>query len=485
MWSRRVLPVLAAMSVAATACLPDNPAGWLTTATTATTEPVTTGDPTETGGGPETGLFACASPTCTLLLVSQTLDDRIDVFDLDTRTLRGRIALDLKPDPSGQQISGNLLDEPYELALTATDLIVTVGHYPDTDQGSLLRFPRTAFAALPAGDTFATGGFFKNATFSAGVEGLAHGRREGIFMLSHPSGRLLVGVFANNLQTALWTTPSEVLVIDPADFSATPASVDLGALSVPCIGAWRLTPLDDDMKRIAVACDGSETVAVLTLPDDFATAPTAKATAGITGCGFKLGGGDAWTTQFVAPDGAGGLLAMQTQLAESPRLWQLNGDCGITSVPGKDVPPALQQVNLLRQPVLLRPSGDSVPLWLVASALPDPGVVIVRGGAMATMCGRLEGLGLLATANAPWALALDATGEHLAIGAGVPNNPELSEGKGQVLWATLDRSKEDSCEIMATDVVDLNAGRYKISQPETWVRAPNVLVLAELTGGGT
>lgn len=482
MWSRRVLPVLAAMSVAATACLPDNPAGWLTTAAT---EPVTTGDPTtDTGAGPETGLFACDSPTCTLLLVSQTLDDRIDVFDLDTKTLRGRIALDLKPDPSGQQ-SGNLLDEPYELVLTATDLIVTVGHYPALDQGSLLRFPRTAFAALPAGDTFATGDYFKNATFSAGVEELANGRREGIFMLPHPSGRLLVGVFANNLQTAQWTTPSEILVIDPANFSATPASFDLGALSAPCIGAWRLTPLDDDMKRIAVACDGSETVAVLTLPDDFATAPITEATAGITGCGVKLGGSDAWTTQFVAPDGAGGIMAIQTQLAEPPALWQLTGDCKPTSLPGGDVPPALQQVRLLRQPVLLRPSGDSAPLWLVASALPDPGVVIVRGGAMATMCGRLEGLGLLATANAPWALALDASGEHLAIGAGVPNNPELSEGKGQVLWATLDRSKEDSCEITATDVVDLNAGRYKISQPETWVRAPNVLVLAELTGGGT
>ncbi|HEY0136269.1 MAG TPA: hypothetical protein VGB85_19425, partial [Nannocystis sp.] len=447
----------------------------------------TTGDPTgsNTSGGPQTGLFACDSPTCTLLLVSQTLDDRVDVFDVDSKTLRGRISLDLKPDASGQQIDGNLLDEPYELALTRTDLFVTVGHYPDTDQGSLLRFPRDAFAALPAGGTFATAEFFNNVTFSAGVQGLAHGRREGIFLLPHNSGRLLVGVFANNLQTSLWTTPSELLVIDPADFSAPPASVDLGALSVPCIGAWQMVALDEAMTRIAVACDGSESVAVLTLPDDFGSAPLAEAVAGVTSCGFKLGGGDAWTTQFVAPNGAGGFLAMQTQLAEAPRLWQLSGDCKPTSLPGKDVPPALQQVRLLRQPALLRPAGEGPPLWLVASALPDPGVVVVRGGPTATMCGRLEGLGLLAAANAPWALALDAAGEHLAIGAGVPNNPELSEGKGQVLWATLDRSKEDSCEITATDVVDLNAGRYKISEPETWVRAPNVLVLAELTGGGT
>ena len=479
MWSLRVSLVLAVLSVAASACLPNNPVDTLTTSTSGSES---TGEPTT--GAPESGLFACDSPSCTLLLVSQTLDDRVDVYDVNTAALRGRIDLDLKPDPSGQQISGNLLDEPYELVLTDTDLIVTVGHYPDTDQGSLLRFPRTAFAALPAGGSFETADYFKNAIFSAGVEALPHGRREGLFMLAHPGGRLLVGVFANNLQTSQWTTPSELLVVDPGDFLAKPASVDLGALDVPCIGAWQLTPLDADMSRIAVACDGSETVAILTLPADFATTPIADAAANIAGCGFKLGGGEAWATQFVAPDGAGGMLAIQTQLAEAPRLWQLSGECAPTSLPGKDVPPELQQVRLLRQPVLLRASGMSEPLWLVASALPDPGVVIVRGGASASMCGKLGGLGLLASAHAPWALALDATGEHLAIGAGVPNNPELSEGKGQVLWATLDRSKEADCEVTASEVVDLNAGRYKVSEPDTWVRAPNVLVIAELTGGG-
>jgi len=479
MWSRPVSPVLAVM-LAMPACLPNNPVDTLTASTSGSES---TGEPTT--GVVETGLFACGSPPCTLLLVSQTLDDRVDIYDVNTATLRGRIDLDLKPDPSGQQISGNLLDEPYELVLTDTDLIVTVGHYPDTDQGSLVRFPRAAFAELPAGGSFATTNYFNNASFSAGVEALPHGRREGIFMLAHPTGRLLVGVFANNLQTSQWTTPSEVLVVDPSDFAATPASFDLGALDVPCIGAWQLTPLNTDMSRIAVACDGSETVAILALPDDFATTPISDVASKIAGCGFKLGGGGAWTTQFVAPDGAGGMLAIQAQLAESPRLWQLTGECTPKSIPTKDVLPELQQVRLLRQPVLLRPAGASEPLWLVASALPDPGVVIVRGGASASLCGKLGGLDLLASGHAPWALALDAVGEHLAIGAGVPNNPELSEGKGQVLWTTLDRSKEADCELTANEVVDLNAGRYKTSEPETWVRAPNVLVLAELSGGGT
>ena len=121
MSSRRASLALVLLS----ACLPENPSQFTTSGAADTAgssgEPPTTGDPVS-------GLFACASPPCKLVLVSQSLDDRIDIYDVTgAPSLRGRISLDLKPDPSGQQISGNLLDEPYELALTATDLIVTVG----------------------------------------------------------------------------------------------------------------------------------------------------------------------------------------------------------------------------------------------------------------------------------------------------------------------------------------------------------------------
>ncbi len=487
MWSHRALSVPAVITTmtlsVVVACLPDNPATSMTAGSTGDTGS-SSGEPTDTAT-PVTGLFACDSPPCKVLLVSQTLDDRVDVFDVGAATpfLRGRIALDLKPDPSGQQISGDLLDEPYDLALTPEELIVTVGHYPATDKGSLLRFPREAFAELAPGATFTTPDYFKNAVFSVGVEDLAHGRREGIFLLPHPSGRLLVGVFANDLKSTQWTTPSEVLVVDPADFSAAPASVDLGALEKPCIGAWQLVALDAEVSRVAFACDGSESIGVLTLPADFATATTTQAAAGMKGCSLNLGGGDAWTTQFVASDGAGGLLAIQTQIAQSPRLWHIDRDCKVTGLPSKEVPPDLKQVGLMHQPVLLRAAGEREPLWLVSSSLPESGVVVVRGGDSPTMCGKLGGLELLASGNAPWALALDPTGTHLAIGAGPPSNPALAEGKGQVLWAALDRSKEDTCEVTATDVIDLNAGLYTVSAPDTWVRAPNVLLLAELGGG--
>ena len=460
-----------------TACLPDNPSG---------SETDVTGEPTSAGtqpttGGEASGLFACDSPPCKLVLISQSLDDRIDIYDVtNAPTLRGRIDLDLKPDPSGQQISGNLLDEPYELALTPTDLIVTVGHYPDTDQGSLLRFPLADFVDVPAGGIFAVDRYFTAGKFSNGVAELAHGRREGIFLVPHPSGRLLVGVFANDLKTTEWTTPSSLLVLDP-ELAEEPGVFDLGTLNKPCIGAWRLEALDNAVSRVAVACDGSESASVLTLPANFATASLADAAAGITGCGVKLSGGP-WSTQFVAPDGAGDLIVFQSQLLEPPRVWKVSSEC-TAGIPSQEITPGLEQVRLLRQPVLLRPGAGDKARWLVASGPTDPGVVVVKGGASPTLCGKLGGLDILAADNSPWALALDATGEHLAIGAGPPSNPELAEGKGQILWATLDTSKLDTCEVTASAVVDLNEGRFQAAQPETWVRAPNVVMVVEIGAG--
>lgn len=470
---RRVSPILALM--VATACLPDNPL-----ATTSSSGESSTSASGVTTGGESAGLFGCAGGPCTLVLVSQTLDDRVDVFEVSgaTPSLRGRIALDLKPDATGLQTSGNLLDEPYGLVLTDSDLLVALGHYPDTDAGSLLRFPRASFAELEPGQVFATSRYFQSGAFTDGVEALAHERREGLFLLPHPSGRVLISVFANNLQTTEWTTPSQLLIADPTDLAAGFASVDLGALPKPCIGAWELQALDPAVSKVALACDGSDSIAVLSLPDDFASAPLADVAQGVTGCGLNLGG-DGWTTQFVSADGAGGLLAVQSELTGAPKLWHINASCGPSAVPTTEVPGSLDQVRLLRQPVLLRPAAEKPPLWLVAAGPTDDGVVIVQGGPTPTMCGKLTGLDALAAENSPWALALDSTRTHLAIGAGPANNPQMATGRGQVLWATLDTSGLDSCQLEAS-AVDLGAGLFSASDPSTWMRAPNVVVIAEL-----
>ena len=465
-------------------CLPDNP---VDTDATTTATGGSSGATTEPTGGPAEGLFSCAAPPCTVVIVSQTLDDRIDVFDVTADPyLRGRIATDLKPDPSGAQTMGNLLDEPYGLALDKTYFWAAIGHYPDTDRGSLLAFPRAGFTGVAAGGVFDESLYFQAGSFNAGVQSVSLERREAIFLLPHPSGRLLVGVFANDIRATDWTTPSELLVVDPADLQ-TLGSFDLGGLAMaPCKGGWKLEPLGDTAQKIGVACDGSESVAVVSLPADFATATATEAAAGITACGLDLGGAGSWTTQFVAADGAGGMLAIQAQLIGAPRLWSIGSDCAPRGAPGSDLPPDLAMTRLLREPALVRPGGGGKdPMWLVASGIPEPGVVLVRGGASPTVCGALTGLDTLNTDdNAPWSLALDASRTHVAIGAGPASNPELAEGKGQVLWASLDVAGLDSCQAAATDVVDLTTDAFVVSDPHTWVRAPNVLLVAELEGDG-
>jgi hypothetical protein len=468
----------ASVLLLAAACLPDS-LDTDTAVTEVATDPTDTGTPT---GGLATGLFACDSPPCTLILVSQTLDDRVDIWDGDTNQLRGRIDLDLKPDETGKQL-GVLLDEPYDLALTDKDLLITLGHYPDTDRGSLLRFPRSEFADLEPGATYTADRYFNTASlvFNGAVEPLTHSREEGIFLLPHPSGRMILGVFANNLLGTpdTWMTPSELLVFDPADLSVDNlGSFDLGTLDVPCIGGWRLEPLDAAVSKIGLACDGSQSVAILTLPDDFASATPEAAAAGITGCGYALL--PSTYTQFVSADGVGGLLAVQSQLDKSPRFTHVDEQCAPTAI-SMSPPGELADIKLLRQPVLARSASEGAPIWLVASNVPGD-IVVVRGGAAPALCGRLGGLDKLDPKNVPWALALNRAGDHLAIGAGPLSDPQGKDGSGQVLWGALDRAALDTCSPTLTDVVDLNADLFSLSDPSTWIRAPNVIVIAEIGG---
>ena len=463
------------------ACLPDNPQVE-TESDTATTA----GDTTDTGAAVD-GLFACDQPECTFLVVSQTLDDRIDVFEVaGAPALRGRVDLDLKPDPSGLQIDGELLDEPFGLALVDDALHVLVGHYPTRAAGSLLTFPLAAFSGLAPGAVFPTSDYFDGVGgFKAGVRQLPLGRQEAIFALAHPSGRLLVGAFANDLRALDWPTPGQLLVIDPAD--PDPVAIgafDLGGLDEPCRGAWGLVALDDAVSRVALACDGSDSVAVLSLPATLGAADPAVEAAQITGCGVKLAAGTGWTTRSIAPDGAGKVLVIQSQLLSAPRLWTVDGDCAaIPSTQG--LSPGFEALRLFGEVHLLRaPGGGDPALWLAATGAPAAGVHVIRGGATPTVCGRVGGLdGAFTAPNVPYALALDLASARVAIAAGPPSNPELDPGRGQVLWATLEPDA-DACSFTAVDLVDLSAGRFVPGDPRTWMRAPNVMVIHSRAGGG-
>ncbi|MCB9704550.1 MAG: hypothetical protein H6711_21880 [Myxococcales bacterium] len=473
---------LALVLLGAAACLPDNPVATTTTAST--------GESESDGSGGALGLLGCDQPTCTFVVVSQTLDDRVDVFEVSdgvTPALRGRVDLDLKPDPSGLQTAGNLLDEPYGIALAGGDLQLLIGHYPDTDQGSLVVLPEALLADVEPGGLIAASAFFDGASFTNGAQDLELKRREAIFAYPHASGRLLVGVFNNDIRALEWTTPSQLLVVDPSlDGDAAIGAFDLGGLDTPCLGAWSLIPVGD--KAVALACDGSESVALVALPDDLGTAAPADAAAGMVGCGAGLLSGQ-WTTRFLAADGGTNLLALQTQLVSGPRLWAIDGACKAAPSPAP-VAAGFEDVRVLSELVLLAPkSGDTPATYLVAGGVPATGIYVIRGGAEPQLCGEVSGLdGAFTpgggTANAPYALALAPDGVHLAIGAGPPSNPESSEGRGQVLWVSLDTSGIGECAIAASEVVELNAGLFSAGDPKTWVRAPNVVEVVTRSGGG-
>ncbi|MEZ4380234.1 MAG: hypothetical protein R3A79_02715 [Nannocystaceae bacterium] len=474
--------ITAALACAALlACLPDNPM----VATTSESD-------TATGGGSETGsggagLFACERAECTFVVVSQTLDDRVDVWEVgDAPSLRGRVDLDLKPDPSGLQTAGNLLDEPYGLDLADGELRVLVGHYPDTVQGSLVTLPEALFAELEPGGTLAVSELFDGAQFIGGAKDLELSRQEAIFAVPHASGRMIVGVFANDLRALEWPNASQLLIVDPSlDGDAAIGAFDLGGLDVPCRGAWGMTAVDDRdaPQRVALACDGSDSVAIVDLPADLGAGTPAEVAASASGCGAKLLG-TGWTTRFVAPDGSGGVLAIQSQLINGPRLWRVSGSCA--GVPASaPVAEALAGVRVLNEVALVDSSG---PTWLVAGGVPETGVYVVQG-ADPTLCGVVSGLdGAFNPAggesNAPYALALADDGTHLAIGSGPPSNPESSAGRGQVHWVSLDTSGLASCAIAAAEVTELTAGHFAESDPKTWVRAPNVIEVVTRAGGG-
>lgn len=444
-------------------------------------------DSRESDGGGE-GLFGCDLPTCTFVVVSQSLDDRVDIFDISaTPQLRGRVVFDLKPDPSGLQTAGNLLDEPYGFDVYKGELRLLLGHYPDTPLGSLVVLPDGLFAKVAPGAVIDTAEFFDGANFVGGARGLELDRQEAIFALSHSSGRMIVGVFANDLRALEWPNPSQLLVVDPSrEGAAAIGAFDLGGLDVPCRGAWGMAAVDDVQapQRVAIACDGSDSVVMLELPANLGEVSPAEAASAISGCGSELLS-SGWTTRFVAADGSGGALVLQSQLIKGPRLWRVGSGCELLPA-SESVAQGFGGVRRLAEPVLVE--GGASPTWLVAGGVPETGIYIVRG-ADPTLCGKVTGLEDAFTpaggqANAPYALALAEDGQHLAIGSGPPSNPESAEGRGQVHWVALDTADIGACEVAATEVVEFTDGLFAGSDPQTWVRAPNVIKIVQRSGAG-
>lgn len=463
------------LSIAAllAACLPDNPsldAGGSETG--------------ETGGEiVEAGLLGCPSDErCTIVAVSQTIDDRVELYSAagPGPVYRGALDLDLEPNPNGD-ISGEYLDEPYGLAWDGAALHVLVGHYPDRTVGSLLSFPAAGLsdvepgAIVPLSDWFVAG----EAT-GLGVRMTALERTEPLSMLVHPSGALLIAVFANDLMLpdAMWQAPSELLALElSAD------EPDLRVAMPGCAGAWNITALDEDVDAVALACDGDERVAIL---DTSALAeggePSMRCLGEIPFMDKRV--------RYLAPDGLGGVVVSEhppiVSSNEDARLWWFDGECQVRGFSTFEGPLSWVLRELVRVPV-------DAPRWLLAQAEGEVGNVVVLAGDPSTgditECGRLDGLADAGVWTAdggteplrPHALALSSDGRGLAIGAGPANYGSAEPGYGSVWWTTLDYA-DDPCDAVVLDPIELTASAPAVDPqlPQTWRRAPDVVALIEL-----
>jgi hypothetical protein len=443
----------------------------------------------DTGVGAD-GLLGCPSgEVCTLVLVSQTLDDRVEIFAPDDpggNPFRGTIDIDLKPNDDGD-IGEGRLDEPFGLALAGGHLHVLVGHYPSRDSGSLVSFPFSFLEGFDVGQTIPVGGYYDEGTFSAGVSGVGLGEEEPIYMLHHGE-RLLVGVFNNDLFTveSEWTNPGKLLVVDPADPSQFGVRDLVGLDGGSCDGAGQIVDIGGG--RVAVACDGNDAVAFLDV-SAIQTGDPSVAAATITGNVCSLPVASERRVRHLAPDGTGGVL-----VAVGPGGLSALGASDLHHVDANTCFRAAIPVGSNGQAqlghIVMHGSGT----WLLASGAGQLTAGGMRGvyavhdsGAGPRLCEAPLG-GFEAHWETPgqpvdpYALALTDDGRHLAVGAS-PVNSEASDGiYGRVLWASLP-DLDDPCAATA-DVADLTAGTLAPSadRVSSWRRGPDVVTVVQVRG---
>lgn len=458
---------LVVLALGGAACLPDNPS-----LDDEATSSESAGE-SETGDPPiAAGLLGCpAGETCTLVIVSQTIDDRVEVYAAGGPgpTYRGAIDVDLKPNAGGN-IAGELLDEPYGLAYADQTLHVLLGHYPTRTEGSLISLPAASLAEVEAGELIAP------LAWMAGASVLPLERLEPLSIVARGDS-LHVGVFANDLfvPEEQWTNQSSLLAIDPV-------SATIDALALACAGAWTLAPLDDAGDRLALACDGDEQVVVVEAESPGGTLAPA-CTAAIPFSGKRV--------RYLAGDGMGGMLVGEhppiPSTDESARLWWFDGDCELRGFTTLEAAISWELHQLAALP------SELGPRWLLARGDGEARGVLRLSGELAsgevTQCGRLQALddegAWLAEGGSeplrPHALALASSGRALAIGAGPATYGDAAPGYGKVLWVELDDA-EDPCEAEVANWTELSASAPTVDPmlPQTWRRAPDVVLVVEV-----
>ncbi len=432
-----------------------------------------------TGGGegadgtwPDGGILACGAPPCTFLLATASLDDRIEVFEIGAEpAYRGAVDVDLDPNPDGDY-GGDRLDEPYEVAVVGSDLLVPIGHYPRRDAGSLLWLPLDLLAGTPAGGTVPADAYFDGSAGRGDAILAGAGAREAIFTAPTPAGPL-IAAFENDLFAAedTWTTPGALLLLDAAERGHVPAPRTLDDLPQgPCDAAGEAVLVDE--ATVAVACDGNEAVAFYAL-DGADLSPLALC---------DLPPASSTRVRYLAA-AAGAVFAAESPITASPapaRVWRLDPSCSLGAV-AEIAPGAAGTLTDLAV------VGDVV---VAAGSLGRRGLFpVTTDGAGPAACPALEGLdGLWTGADdrdlEPVALAATEDGTRLAVGLGpflpTPDDP----GYGRVVL--LDLAPGD-CGPVVTAIRDLSDGgpgaapAVAPGAPATYRRMPGPLAIHRVT----
>ncbi|MCH9685463.1 MAG: hypothetical protein K0V04_28780, partial [Deltaproteobacteria bacterium] len=469
--STRVAPwVLIALGAA---CLPQNPGGSGGSSTTDAAD--STGDDTDDGPAAGGELLGCPATGCTMVLVAQTLDDRVEVFvpDHPEAIYRGGVDLDLKPNECagcgpGDNGAGRL-DEPFGLARSGGFLHVLVGHYPTRQEGSLVSFPLSFFEGYTQGSLVPTADFFAGSQFTAPVIGRSLGQVEPIFLHEHTSGRIIVGVFNNDLFAGedTWTQAGRLLVFDATDPSGEVGEVTLDALGGGdvCQGASQV--LDAGNDELAIACDGNEAIAFVDASSVGAGSVADAATSLGTGSLCTLPGAmPGKRVRYLAPDGSGGVVVGEgptpLDIQANARLWRLGSDCSVLG--NADLSSVGSAGDWQLGEIVQLPA--STPTWLFASGSALPAglrgvfAAYVDNGTLAFCDAPVAGLDASwddgnAGVLEPFALDVTSDGSQFAVGAGPLSADPAGIGYGKVLWGSL--SGADPCSLSAT-VVDLTDG---------------------------
>jgi len=494
---RRRLGLFGLVGTLGWACLPDNPPLDEPADADDDDDDDSSGDGVVSGGG---AVLGCPSGTCTLVLTAQTLDDRIEVFapdDPDGVVWRGAIDLDFKPNECMGcglgDYGGDRLDEPFGVAIAGGFLHVIAGHYPTPELGTLVSYPIELFAERTAGERLEASEYFANGSFFGDVVGTPLEQLEPTFMASM-SGRLVIGTFNNNLFSTedTWVNPGLVLILDAADPAREVGVIDLADLEGgSCNAAAQVIELSPG--TLAVACDGNESVAVLDVPMLADPSPAAAASSASGRLCSLPAAMSNRRVRYLAPDGDGGFIVGEGPTPLDPlssaRLWQLGPDCSMRGLVtfGENGDGRLGEI--------LAVPGQAQ-TWMVAvgalgAQSEARGIYAVRNsGGELEACGPLDGLTDQLRTEAddplePFAIAFDATGEHLAIGAGPLDAPLSGPAFGKVLWSTVSLG-DDVCA-STLDVIDLTDGSRGApavdpNNPDTFRRAPSVVEIVEVAG---